>query len=218
MTEVFVVSVERPHSEELVLIHSRTFLMAELQQFRTRKLIMDALIKLSSKKEFKDITVKDITSEAMINRATFYYHFEDIYDLLEKALSEVLLINLDTRKLENEKLNEQTIIYIFQAITKFQQSLSNRCHRGYEDTIASIIREHLEVVFYKMLLKQHQSKDEESLKLTATILSWGLYGASVEWRRKQDEISPEQFIKQSIPYLLSGVGGDTDNENHETNN
>ena len=110
---------------------------------------MDALIKLSSKKEFKDITVKDITSEAMINRATFYYHFEDIYDLLEKALSEVLLINLDTRKLENEKLNEQTIIYVFQTITASQQSLSNRCRRGYEDTIASIIKEHLEVVFYK---------------------------------------------------------------------
>lgn len=68
-----------------------------------------------------------------------------------------------------------------------------------------------------MLLKQHQSKDEESLKLTATILSWGVYGASVEWRRKQDEISPEQFIKQSIPYLLSG-GGDNVNENNETNN
>ena len=96
--------------------------MAELQQFRTRKLIMDALIKLSSKKEFKDITVKDITSEAMINRATFYYHFEDIYDLLEKALSEVLLINLDTRKLENEKLNEQTIIYVF----KRSRSSNNR--------------------------------------------------------------------------------------------
>ncbi|MER2115129.1 MAG: TetR family transcriptional regulator, partial [Solibacillus isronensis] len=46
---------------------------------RTRKLIMDAFIELSSQKEFKDITVKDITAEAMINRATFYYHFEDIY-------------------------------------------------------------------------------------------------------------------------------------------
>jgi len=29
----------------------------------------------------------------MINRATFYYHFEDIYDLLEKVLSEVLLVS-----------------------------------------------------------------------------------------------------------------------------
>jgi len=57
----------------------------DLRVIRTRKLIMDSFITLSSKKEFKDITVKDITTEAMINRATFYYHFEDIYDLLEKS-------------------------------------------------------------------------------------------------------------------------------------
>ncbi len=62
---------------------------------RTRKSIMDSFIELSSKKEFKDITIKDITTEAMINRATFYYHFEDIYDLLDKVLSEVLLVNLN---------------------------------------------------------------------------------------------------------------------------
>ncbi|MDQ0970186.1 AcrR family transcriptional regulator [Neobacillus niacini] len=62
---------------------------------RTRRLIMDSFIELSAKKEFKDITIKDITTEAMINRATFYYHFEDIFDLLEKALSEVLLVNLN---------------------------------------------------------------------------------------------------------------------------
>jgi AcrR family transcriptional regulator len=45
---------------------------------RTRKLIMGSFIDLSGKKEFKDITIKDITTEAMINRATFYYRFEDI--------------------------------------------------------------------------------------------------------------------------------------------
>jgi len=68
---------------------------------RTRKLIMDSFIELSGKKEFKDITIKDITSEAMINRATFYYHFEDIYDLLEKVLSEVLLVNLNYELYQN---------------------------------------------------------------------------------------------------------------------
>ena len=56
---------------------------------------MESFIELSGKKDFKDITIKDITTEAMINRATFYYHFEDKYDLLEKVLSEVLLINLN---------------------------------------------------------------------------------------------------------------------------
>jgi AcrR family transcriptional regulator len=171
---------------------------------RTRKLIMDSFIELSSKKEFKDITIKDITSEAMINRATFYYHFEDIYDLLEKVLSEVLLINFDKNIIEENELNEDYMIHIFQAITNFQGALSSRCHRGYEDTIARIIREQLEVIFYKRLLIQNKSEEEAALKLTAVILSWGMYGASVEWRRNS-KIPPETFIKPALPNILSGI-------------
>lgn len=172
---------------------------------RTRRLIMDSFIELSAKKEFKDITIKDITTEAMINRATFYYHFEDIYDLLEKALSEVLLVNLNDEAYKTDKLNEEAVISIFTAITNFQKSLSNRCHRGYEDTIARIIREQLEVIFYKMLVNQSTMVDKEAPKINAVILSWGIYGASVEWKRNGMTIPPEEFIKSAIPYLLSGI-------------
>ncbi|WP_047985540.1 TetR/AcrR family transcriptional regulator [Ornithinibacillus californiensis] len=178
---------------------------------RTRKLIMDSFIELSSKKEFKDITIKDITTEAMINRATFYYHFEDIYDLLDKALSEVLFVNLSCQDFANSKMNEDTLVTIFKAITDFQMSLSNRCHRGYEDTIARIIREQLEVIFYKMLGNQQPNLDKEALKLPAAMLSWGLYGASVEWRNNPTT-SPEEFIKVAIPYIQGGV-----NENNIKN-
>ena len=100
----------------------------------------------------------------MINRATFYYHFEDIYDLLEKVLSEVLLVNLNDDFLQHNELNEEAFVIIFKAITNFQKSLSNRCHRCYEETIARIIREQLEIIFYKMLLKQHATTENEALK------------------------------------------------------
>jgi len=172
---------------------------------RTRKLIMDSFIELSAKKEFKDITIKDITTEAMINRATFYYHFEDIYDLLEKALSEVLLVNLNFDIYQNKDLNEESFISIFIAITNFQKGLSTRCHRGYEDTIARIIREQLEIIFYKMLVKQNATKEDEALKKVAVILSWGIYGASIEWRRNGMTVPPEEFIKSAIPYLMNGI-------------
>lgn len=170
---------------------------------RTRKLIMDSFIELSRKKEFKEISVKDITTKAMINRATFYYHFEDIYDLLEKVLSEVLLINLNGDTYQDE-LNEEALVSIFTAVTNFQNSLSNRCHRGYEETIARIIREQLEIIFYKMLSKRNTAKDDESLKIAAVMLSWGIYGASLEWRRNRKS-SPAEFIKPVIPYILSGI-------------
>ena len=172
---------------------------------RTRKFIMDSFMELSIKKEFKDITVKDITTEAMINRATFYYHFEDIYDLLEKVLSEVLSVKLDNRDYEDKELNEETLVSIFIAITDFQKSLSNRCHRGYEDTIARIIRDQLEVIVTKMLLKQHSGHNEEAITVTAVILSWGMYGASVEWRRLGMKVAPEDYIKSAIPYIMSGI-------------
>lgn len=171
---------------------------------RTRKLIMDSFIKLSESKEFRDITVKDITTEAMINRATFYYHFEDIYDLLEKALSEVLLINLNSAEYEHKKLDEDVFNHLFKAVTNFQQSLSNRCHRGYEDTIAQIIRDQLEVVFNKMLKAQYGPEKEETLKTTAVMLSWGLYGASLEWKRN-GTVAPEEFLKTAMPFLLHGL-------------
>ncbi|WP_332633513.1 TetR/AcrR family transcriptional regulator [Halalkalibacter flavus] len=171
---------------------------------RTRKLIMDSFIELSGKKEFKDITIKDITNEAMINRATFYYHFEDKYDLLEKVLSEVLLINLNCDTIDQNELNEEAFVQIFLAITNFQKSLSNRCHRGYEDTIARIIREQLEIIFYKMLLKRHLTDEDQALKINAIVLSWGVYGASVEWRRNSN-IPPEEFIKLVIPHIMKGV-------------
>lgn len=172
---------------------------------RTRKFIMDAFIELSGKKEFKDITIKDITTEAMINRATFYYHFEDIFDLLEKVLSEVLLINLEREAYKEEEINEQSLTSLFKAITNFQLSLSNRCHRGYEDTIARIIREQLEVIFYKMLLKQNGVEEDEALKVSALMLSWGLYGASVEWRRNSQNVTPEEYIKRVIPLIINGI-------------
>lgn len=56
-----------------------------------------------------------------------------------------------------------------------------------------------------MLVKQNSMEEDEALKLNAVILSWGIYGASVEWKRKGMDVPPEEYIKSAIPYLLSGI-------------
>jgi AcrR family transcriptional regulator len=62
---------------------------------RTRKLIQDAFLELTVEKGFAAVTVRDIAERAGVNRATFYRHYQDKFDLLEHYSEEVYLL-LDT--------------------------------------------------------------------------------------------------------------------------
>lgn len=62
----------------------------DLRVKRTLQLIQDAMIELMGERGFERTTVRDITERAMINRATFYLHYEDKYDLLQRMADGML--------------------------------------------------------------------------------------------------------------------------------
>ena len=72
-----------PRAEE------RVFLM-DLRVKRTRRSIMNAFIHLRAERPIEKITVKELAEKAMINKATFYLHYKDIYDLSEQLEDELL--------------------------------------------------------------------------------------------------------------------------------
>ena len=49
----------------------------------TKRALAASLIKLLSQKPLDKVTVKDIIEDCGVNRQTFYYHFKDIYDLVD---------------------------------------------------------------------------------------------------------------------------------------
>ena len=49
----------------------------------TKNALENSLKKMLLKKKVNKITVEDLTNDCGINRMTFYYHFHDIYDLIE---------------------------------------------------------------------------------------------------------------------------------------
>lgn len=57
---------------------------------KTRSVIKESLTSLMKEKPFDKITIKDITDRANINRATFYLHYMDKYDLLEQSQNDIL--------------------------------------------------------------------------------------------------------------------------------
>lgn len=62
----------------------------DLRIKRTQKSIKNAFYELIEEKGFDHISVKDITERAMISRNTFYLHYNDKFDLLNKICDELV--------------------------------------------------------------------------------------------------------------------------------
>lgn len=62
----------------------------DLRAQRTRRSIINAFIELRASKPLEKITVKELSEKALINKATFYQHFEDIYALSEMLEEEAI--------------------------------------------------------------------------------------------------------------------------------
>lgn len=62
----------------------------DLRVKRTRTNITNAFIELRSKKPLEKITIKELADAAFINKATFYQHYRDIYDLSESMETELI--------------------------------------------------------------------------------------------------------------------------------
>ncbi|MBB6633512.1 TetR/AcrR family transcriptional regulator [Cohnella thailandensis] len=57
---------------------------------RTQQLVRDALLSLATEKPFSEILVRDITERANVNRSTFYAHYQDKFELMDKIAEEKL--------------------------------------------------------------------------------------------------------------------------------
>ena len=57
---------------------------------RTKKAMTDALAELLLKKSLSNISVREISDIADINRGTFYLHYRDVYDMAEQLQTEII--------------------------------------------------------------------------------------------------------------------------------
>lgn len=111
----------------------------DLRVEKTRRSIINAFLNLRSRKPLEKITVKELAEIAQINKATFYLHYHDIYELSESLEQDVIqssLLNIEhpdavfkDNKLFMRELtislaaNEQLIKILFEG---------NRCNRFIE--------------------------------------------------------------------------------------
>ena len=104
----------------------------------TKRALVASLKNQLLKKPLDKVTISDITDDCGISRMTFYYHFKDIYDLIEWSCVE------DARKaLEGKKTYDtwqQGFLQIFQAVQENKPFIMN--------VYRSVSREHVETYLY----------------------------------------------------------------------
>ena len=87
----------------------------DLRVIKTKQSIKKAFLELRKKKSIEKITVRELSEIAMINKATFYLHYSDIYELADEVENNTIqeifdeLTSLDCIFTEPSKLTKEIV-------------------------------------------------------------------------------------------------------------
>lgn len=176
---------------------------------RTKQLIKQSLIELMHEKPFKDITVKDITERADLNRGTFYLHYVDIYDLLSKIEDETLQaieeMMLDYRCKINMpscyELLDELFSYIEDNRDLFEVLLHSQSEGIFLNKLQYLIKTmglDLMKMFYKDTSRPHYSY------FLSFVLN-GVLGVTEQWFNNGMDMSSTEMATMIDHFIMDGI-------------
>lgn len=150
----------------------------------TKAALEESLKRLLLKKPLDKITITDITTDCGISRMAFYYHFKDIYDLVEWSCVED-----GTKALQGKKTSEswtEGLTQIFEAVLENKPFIMN----VYRNVDRERIENYLFKLTYDLIVGVVEEKSkglnitEEDKKFIADFYKYGFVGIMLEWIRE----------------------------------
>ena len=161
----------------------------------TKAALEESLKRLLLKKPLDKITITDITTDCGISRMAFYYHFKDIYDLVEWSCVED-----GTKALQGKKTSEswtEGLTQIFEAVLENKPFIMN--------VYRNVDRERIENYLFKLTYNliagvvEEKSKGlnitEEDKKFIADFYKYGFVGIMLEWIREGRKENIEDLVR-----------------------
>lgn len=169
----------------------------------TKKAIEASLKNLLLKKPFDKITINDIAEDCGISRMTFYYHFKDIYDLVEWACEE------DAKKIlegkDDYKTWTQGFLNLFEEVLKNKPFILN----VYRSVGREQVENYLYKIVYDLLLNVIEEKAQgmtvrdEDKEFVADFYKYAFVGLMLDWVKNGMKEDPHKIVKK-VEFLLSG--------------
>ena len=162
----------------------------------TKRAISASLKKLLCEKTLSKITVQDIADDCGINRQTFYYHFQDIYDLVEWTCIE------DTEKVLKENRTYDTWQEGFLAVFALAKKDKVFIDNIYRSVSLEMLEQYLYRLVYPLLknvidekAKGLPARDEDK-KCIADFYKYAFVGVLLEWIRDDMREQPEEIVER----------------------
>lgn len=169
----------------------------------TKRALAASLKKLLLRKPLDKITVVDLAEECEVNRQTFYYHFKDIYDLIEW-----MCIDEASRALGGKKTYatwQEGFLQIFEAVLENKPFILNVYH--------SVSREQVEIYLYKLTYdlvigvveeeSAGMSVREEDKRFIADFYKYAFVGLMLDWIRAGMKEEPRKIVDR-LSVLIHG--------------
>jgi AcrR family transcriptional regulator len=168
---------------------------------RTRSLILQAFSDLLAEKQFESISVQDVTAKAEINRATFYKHFVDKYALLDYAISQMFMQEIEKRMLNACHYTPENLRNLILAVCEFLSRLHGDCaqpHQQFESLVETQIKKQIHELLTVWL---KQAKTRISTEIPATVATWAIYGLASYYSHTKKRPALEKFVDEALPLV-----------------
>src|ERR1700676_5190382 len=158
---------------------------------RSRRMLMEALVKLLSQKEFEDISIQEIADEATLNRATFYLHYPDKNALLQ-AMTAVRFRDLIARRGVSFTNCDGALRAIALGVCDyFAENTACPTQLAKMPLEGSIIPV-VEGMFMEGAAR-HETAPGVDSALVATTAAWAVFGAARRWFQTPGRIPAEEM-------------------------
>ena len=150
----------------------------------TKKALASSLKKILSKKEFNKITINDITEDCGVNRQTFYYHFKDIYDLLEWIYTNEVIGKIKNLETDNPTENwQQEFLYVFEYIIENKKFVYNTYYSVSRSFFLNFVYQQTNLVLTKAVNEKSKNLniDEKNKKFIADFYKYSFVGLMLDW-------------------------------------
>ena len=162
----------------------------------TSKAIEESFIRLLNERPLDKITIKDIVDDCGISRNTFYYHFQDIYDLLDWTLQEDIH-HLTANEIDLDNW-EESIAALFAYMQANRLLILNAFHSLERDTLEREVFKLLSPLLHRLFSAQSgfDRLCEADQDFIVSVYGLGIAGLLLRWIGTNMLAPPEPLIRQ----------------------